>query len=413
MIANLEAGFPSPSADKSDHDSDIDMSITSPRHDLSSSGHLSAETPSGRTLGPRQRRFEFDAKIIRDSIVRKLTLHGRADLVEGIDGCHRDAVYKRCTGCRVVKTFYNRCEQFFCPICAARLARDRRETVEWWTKAVGQAKHVVLTVKSIPVLTKSYVRTLKDDLRKLRNQKWCKEGRQEAMACIVPWMRNESVCFWREQIDRRFFIRVRDGIIYRTSSKWIGGFWSIDSTWNPPRRKGEQATVGGKTFASKEDSDGGFHLHFHAAVDAMFIDSEWLEIAWSKLRKQDFSVVEVINVQGQDYTAEVCKYVCDGVQLGNWPAEILVQFIESLTDERCFGTFGALYKQRAEFTKALDEIHADRNVCECGCSQWQVFSENEWEWQQAKSSLSPPGHTVKPGLRVHPELFAPSFAGVK
>jgi hypothetical protein len=233
------------------------------------------------------------------------------------------------------------------------------------------------------------------------------------MACVCPWARGLTFTFWRDQIPRRFSITLRDGVIYRRSTAWRGGFWSIDLTWNPPRQVGDIAEVSGKTFRVTRESAGGFHYHFHLAVDAEWIDNEWLQEAWAKLRGQAFSVVDVIDVKGTDYVAEVCKYVCDGVQLGNWPAQVLVQFIESLSEQKCFGCFGSLYKQRAEWRKDIDEIHADRNVCECGCRQFEFYDESEWEWQQAKSSLSPPPSTARHLHRFHPELFAPVASGVR
>jgi hypothetical protein len=74
----------------------------------------------------------------------------------------------------------------------------------------------------------------------------------------------------------------------------------------------------------------------------------------------------------------------------------LVEFADALSEERCFDTFGCLYKQRAEWTKAREEILADRDVCECGCAQFRFFDESEWEWQQIKNDLAPPPCPSKP-----------------
>lgn len=406
-------------------DNSIDLSISTERYDPSPSGDLSAEQPTPSTNsptgpppltqltpegyrvsgpgGPRQRRFEFDSRVIRDSMVRKFRSVERHDLADIIDACHRTPMHRRCHQCADVRTFFNRCENFYCPICSARLARDRRETVAWWSKVVGQPKHVVLTVRSVPVLSKDYVRKLKSDLRKLRSQVWAKEGEMRWTATAVRpshasceplkghHRRNNRPSCWRG--EKRF----------TRSTMWRGGFWSIDATYNRPSTRGELITINGKTFTSQRDSDGGWHLHFHLIVDADFIDRNRLEEQWCKLRDQEMAVVRVYDVRGKDYTAEACKYVCDGVQLGNWPAEKLVEFADALAGERCFDTFGTLYRQRAEWSAAKAEIHADRAVCECGCKRFEFFDENEWEWVQAKSSLAPP--TVNPArIEFHPEL---------
>lgn len=412
MTRTFESPVPSPPEANHRQPDALDISTPLDRYDSSPVGDLAAETPKVSPQGPRQRRFTFDAGVIRDSVVKKLRDIDRYDLVEGIDGCHREAMFKRCTNCRVVKTFYNRCEHFFCPICAARLARDRREGVELFAQRFHQPKHMILTVKSVATSDNACVRKLKHDYVKLRNQKWAKHGRTEPFACVCPWAKAITFNEFRESIPKRIYISLRDGMIYRRSTKWLGGFWSLDLTWNKPTQKGDYISVNGSTVIAQRDSAGGFHYHLHAAVDSEFIDQEWLEEAWSKIRGQDFSVVKVKPPDTKDYAAEICKYVCDGVSLGNWPAEVLVQFIESLREEKCFGCFGHLYKQRSEWRKDMEAIQADRQLCECGCGQWEIFDENEWEAAHCRGGVSPPTPERKPA-RIHAELFAPLFGIVK
>jgi hypothetical protein len=403
---NCDPRFPSPPEASPDNDNRIDLSITSPRYDLGSQTATTTHTPSGSSPGPRQRRFEFDAKVIRDSIVMKLRSIGHDEQADAIDECHREAVYKRCCGCRHVRTFYNRCERFYCPICAARLARDRRETVQWWSKVVSQPKHVVLTVKSVPHLTKAYVRQLKDDFRKLRSQAWAKEGKPYLVAHdIRPRVRDDDgpfLCQRDTPGSRKWCASPR----MDRGGKWLGGFWSLDITYNRPRPRGATVERDGKLIVLDEDYAGGWHVHFHVIVDCRFIPQQKLEREWAKLRGQSEAVVRVYDVRGRDYTAEVTKYVADGISMGNWPADKIGEFCDALTEERCFDTFGTLYKQRAEWTKAKEEIHADRDQCPCGCNRWEFFDAAEWEWQQIKSDLSPPAPTPKPKVIHHPELFA-------
>jgi hypothetical protein len=122
--------------------------------------------------GPdRQRVFEFVPTILRDTICRKLADFGRLDLTEGIGDCHSRRTVKQCTGCRKHSVFFNRCETKFCPICAPRLARERRETVEWWTKQLTQPKHVVLTARNTETITKERVLAFKEAFQKLRRRK--------------------------------------------------------------------------------------------------------------------------------------------------------------------------------------------------------------------------------------------------
>jgi len=346
--------------------------------------------------------------VIRDTLVRKLRSIERHDLADTIDECHRDPFYRRCSDCRKVKTFFNRCENFYCPLCAARLARDRRESVKYWADLFYQPKHIVLTVKSVEKLTKEYVRKLKADFRKLRTQQWCKEGERWQILPEPGEVRAPGKMLRGKKMGRRERRAWRGDPLFASSSKWRGGFWSLDATYHKDIEPGHTYESNGTRLIATEPVKRGWHVHFHVLVDADFVNQDRLSTEWAKLRGQDVAVVRVYNVKGKDYTNEVCKYVCDGVQLGTWPAEKLAEFCDALSKERCFDTFGALYRQRAEWKVALAEIHSDRQVCECGSCHYDFFSAQEWEWQQAKSSLAPPAAPKPKRVEAHPEFFAPA-----
>lgn len=109
--------------------------------------------------------------VFKESILAKLRGIGRAHLAGKMSECHQIATFKRCTGCRKLSKFYNRCELFFCPVCAPRLSRERKQAIEWWTKQVNQPKHLVLTVRNTSDLTQEYIKFLKAQLSKLRRSK--------------------------------------------------------------------------------------------------------------------------------------------------------------------------------------------------------------------------------------------------
>jgi hypothetical protein len=383
MSASPQAPFPSPSETLDDIDGSDGLRLLHPRFDIRPDGQLHDLAPSDPVKGPKQKRFVFDALVIRDSIVGKLRAIGRDDIANPIDYCHREASYKRCVGCRHVRTFYNRCENFFCPICAARLARDRRESIKLWSDRIGQPKHLVLTVVSVKEADNDYVRKIKSDFHKLRMQEWAKKGGMDwTVTHIRPDDPNPEPMPGRKR--RRGKLSVWRGTADGTrSTPWRGGLWSMDVTLGPA----------------------GWHFHLHAIVDSRFIDRARLEREWAKLRNQPEAIVRVYDVRGKDYAAEVCKYACDGVQIGNWPADRIAQFIDALSGERLFGTFGTLYKQRAEWRGDVEAVHADRNVCECGCAQWKFYSESEWQWEQCKSGgAPPPAHRARQAPPMN-ELF--------
>jgi hypothetical protein len=109
--------------------------------------------------------------VFKESILAKLKGIGKAHFAGKMAECHTIETFKRCTGCRKLSKFYNRCELFFCPVCAPRLSRERKEAIEWWTKQINQPKHLVLTVRNTMDLTKPYVQFLKTQLAKLRRSK--------------------------------------------------------------------------------------------------------------------------------------------------------------------------------------------------------------------------------------------------
>jgi len=107
----------------------------------------------------------------KESILAKLKGLGKLHLAGKMLECHTLKTVKVCNRCRKQSTFFNRCEKFFCPVCAPRLARERKDSIEWWTKRVSQPKHLVLTVRNTLDLTKPYVQFIKDALARLRRTK--------------------------------------------------------------------------------------------------------------------------------------------------------------------------------------------------------------------------------------------------
>lgn len=106
--------------------------------------------------------------IYTESIVSKLDGCGRSDIADDIRHCHCEVSYRRCRGCSTVSKFYNRCEHKWCPLCAPRLSRERKDSVAMWTREVKQTKHVVLTCRNSEVLTKTKVQWFKKCFSRLR-----------------------------------------------------------------------------------------------------------------------------------------------------------------------------------------------------------------------------------------------------
>lgn len=111
------------------------------------------------------------------SVISKLKSISRFDLSSSVENCHSEESVKVCNGCRRVTVFFNRCERFYCPQCQPRLARERRESVEWWAREVGEPKHVILTVRNVNEFTKAYVQWFKQCFGKLRRRSFARNWR--------------------------------------------------------------------------------------------------------------------------------------------------------------------------------------------------------------------------------------------
>lgn len=115
--------------------------------------------------------------LYKASVAAKLKEVGCWDIAETLDGCHSAQSWAQCNGCAKVRTFWNRCDNFFCPACQPTLSRERAESIEFWTHYVKQPKHVVVTARNTDHLTFRQVKWFKACIAKLRRRKFAKNWR--------------------------------------------------------------------------------------------------------------------------------------------------------------------------------------------------------------------------------------------
>lgn len=113
------------------------------------------------------------ASVFKKTVALKLREAGMQEDADKLDDCHEHRTFAQCAGCSSVKVYRNRCDNFFCPECQPSLSKRRREGVEWWVQKIKQPKHVVLTVRNIPDLTKGHILELKKWFTRLRHRKFC------------------------------------------------------------------------------------------------------------------------------------------------------------------------------------------------------------------------------------------------
>lgn len=322
-------------AESSLFDIELDESPQSQRHDYKAidficdeNGDLEKAPVKLESRGVSSHAELWDKALLHSqSVISKLLEIRRLDLASPLQNCHTEESCRVCTGCRRVSIFFNRCERFYCPSCQPRLARERRESVEWWAKEIREPKHVVLTVRNVDTFTKDYVN-------------WFKQ------------------CWGR--LRRRKFAR-----------GWRGGFYRLEVTNEKPFRT-KDGTM----------SAGGWHLHLHALIDAGWIDARILAQEWAEIVGQSFAIVKVKDVHGADYLAEVTKYAVKGNIIASWSGDKIAEFVDAFTGVKTFGVFGALYGKRTEWRAWIDQLQAGRVRCACGCEKFRILSPQELAWEK-------------------------------
>jgi hypothetical protein len=129
---------------------------------------------TGITSHARQLDLLSKRLVLKESIAAKLRSIGALDLAEPLDRCHTEQSWAQCNGCRKVRTFWNRCENFYCPNCQPTLAHERTESLEWWSSQLKQPKHVVVTTRNTATITWQRVKWFKQCLSKLRRRKFAR-----------------------------------------------------------------------------------------------------------------------------------------------------------------------------------------------------------------------------------------------
>ncbi len=108
---------------------------------------------------------------------------------QNLSRCGVEELYRTCKGCGDWTSFYYRCSMKFCPLCNWRIARSRAEMLKAWSLQIAQPKHVVLTQKNFPVLTRRKIRDFGRNFAKLRRNRIWKGTRG---GCISTEITNEG-----------------------------------------------------------------------------------------------------------------------------------------------------------------------------------------------------------------------------
>jgi hypothetical protein len=125
---------------------------------------------------------------------KQTLLHKVAGLIdervyENLDKCGNEQIFRTCKCCGKWEAFDWRCSMKFCPLCNWRIARKRAELLKIWSTKITQPKHLVLTMKNFPVLTRKKIRDFGRAVSKLRRNKIWKNVKG---GCLSTEITNEG-----------------------------------------------------------------------------------------------------------------------------------------------------------------------------------------------------------------------------
>lgn len=103
--------------------------------------------------------------------------------------CGAEKVFVTCRGCKDVETFDYQCNLKWCPRCQWRISERRKAVVGLWAGRITQPKHLVLTQRNFPILTRGKIRDHTRCLAKMRRAKCFKGVRG---GCVTVEITNEG-----------------------------------------------------------------------------------------------------------------------------------------------------------------------------------------------------------------------------
>ena len=125
----------------------------------------------------RMKREREQIQLIKDSdihwqtIVNKLDGLWESTQYENLKRCGQEKIYRTCKCCGELEEFSYRCSLKFCPRCQWTISKEREKKIRVWAAHVKQPKHLVLTQRNFPILTRSKLREHLKNLQRFRRTK--------------------------------------------------------------------------------------------------------------------------------------------------------------------------------------------------------------------------------------------------
>jgi hypothetical protein len=173
-------------------------------------------------------------QIWKQSLLSKIEGLIPYEVFESLSKCGVEDIFRTCKGCGNWKTFQWRCSLKFCPLCNWRIARKRAEMLNLWNFQIKQPKHIVVTQRNFPVLTRQKVRDFGRALAKLRRQKVWKDVKG---GCVSTEITNEGRGW---HLHAHILVEARwvdAGLLAVTWGKLVGQQFGIVKVKGRPRTK--------------------------------------------------------------------------------------------------------------------------------------------------------------------------------
>jgi hypothetical protein len=120
-------------------------------------------------LGQQQEIFD-STDLWKETIETKLAGLLETNQFYNFTRCGRDRIFRTCRDCGDWTAMDYRCTIKWCPRCNYRLGLKRRQKIELWSQEIDQPKHVVLTCRNFPILTRKKFRDFSGALAQLRRR---------------------------------------------------------------------------------------------------------------------------------------------------------------------------------------------------------------------------------------------------
>ncbi len=112
-----------------------------------------------------------EADQFADTIFQKLSGRLESNQFVNFTRCGKEEIYRTCKDCSQVEKFAYRCNLKWCPRCQWRLSAKRKDLLTLWATKIKQPKHLVLTQKNFPILTRRKLKEHSGCLAALRRRK--------------------------------------------------------------------------------------------------------------------------------------------------------------------------------------------------------------------------------------------------